>query len=317
MSANTRDNPVERRSPKREPSAPPRAAVRIALRQCAACRALLALSGDECDAATHTLSDSTLRESHCAFRRALPGAVRRDAGARQLEAGARWRTALQCAECHVALGWTYDTSDSVRFDWQRGAAIFARAKLVEYVVGERHAAFQARQAELLEAVTVRERESDDVPVDDEARLTRVLRDDARLQHVYAALDARVRAAVRDAKRLEQHLVAAKVVPKESAEQARFECTVAGCGATFTREHRLRRHEHVAHDRGEIFSVSRHCWSFQCAPFSHCPAGRQCVAMYCNEFFKTRADLDEHVASAHPAVARRRLKKQKVKNEPDE
>ena len=116
----------------------------------------------------------------------------------------------------------------------------------------------------------------------------VIRDDKRLQTTYSAVHKRVQVAVDAVAHLEQRLVSDGLL---SAPNNEFVCNIDGCTEVFTREHRLRRHQHVAHAR---------------------PGQLMCIAMHCQEYFDTRDALDKHVVSAHPLVAERR-EQRRVKN----
>jgi hypothetical protein len=175
---------------------------------------------------------------------------------------------LLCVACNSTVGRVYVSSGEPRFDWQRGVFFLDARAVTAHVVAVVRAP-QPTAALSFEA-----------PAD---VLASLVENDQKAQVIFQGLQRRVEQAVDAVGTLEQRLVDERLVPRAGT----WKCTVAGCRESFTREHRLRRHERVAHGK----------------------AGRvTCAAMFCVRDFADAAEMEAHMLDAHSDVVERNRKR---------
>ncbi len=198
---------------------------------------------------------------------------------------------VACVACNNAIGRLYVSSGDAQFDWQRGVVFLDARAVAEHVVQLDTASAAAAAATAAptaastiaagapSAATLRRA----LPSEPEQLLQLLVHDDQRFQVIFQGMQEQTRATVDSVAALEQRLAEQRLLPRVG----QWACTVPGCRETFTREHRLRRHEHVAHGR----------------------AGRvTCAAMFCTRDFATAADMEAHMLDAHSDVVERSVKR---------
>lgn len=170
------------------------------------------------------------------------------------------------------VGRMYIASSDPQFDWQRDVCFLdARATAAHTVRVIQSADSDVevkREAAASAAAAV-------AAVDNGAdTLAALVADDDRLQVIFQGLQAKTRATLDAVAALEQHLETERLLPRSSEL---WTCTVTDCGESFTREHRLRRHEHIVHGK---------------------PGRVTCAAMFCSLDFADTAEMEAHMVEAH-------------------
>jgi hypothetical protein len=165
----------------------------------------------------------------------------------------------------------YIASSDPQFDWQRDICFLDAHACTAHTV--RVAASGATSA--VESIDVKRE-----PVDTADTIAALVGDDERLQVIFQGLQGKTRATLDAVAALEQHLVTERMLPRVSEL---WKCTVAECGESFTREHRLRRHEHIVHGR---------------------PGRVTCAAMFCSLDFADVTEMEAHMVEAHRKSPRR-------------
>lgn len=180
----------------------------------------------------------------------------------RLRVGGMTHRGLVCRHCDAAVGRMYISSSDPQFDWQRDVCFLDAAATSAHSVRAPPTA-AASIAVKREAAT----ETGDT-------LATLVGDDERLQVIFHGLQAKARATLDAVAALERHLETERMLPRSSEL---WTCTVAECGESFTREHRLRRHEHIVHGR---------------------PGRVTCAAMFCSLDFADVAEMEAHMVQAH-------------------
>lgn len=180
--------------------------------------------------------------------------------------------ALRCRQCESSVGRVYISSGAPQFDWQRDVCFLDRSAVVVHAV----------LGALADGGGGDEVKRE--PIDGAAALAAVIADDQRLQVIMQGMQEKTRAALDAFAALEQHLVAERMLPRQSQI---WKCTAVGCEESFTREHRLRRHEHTAHGK---------------------PGRVTCARMFCELDFADNDEMEAHMVEAH-AIDRRARREQ--------